>query len=127
VNTELTPADVGPPSANYALAVVSAGSGRWLHTSGIGPVHPDGTIPVDLAGQAAAVWATLSELVAEAEMAMTDVVSITTYVVEGNDLSVVMAARDRALNGHRCASTLVPVGSLASPEWRLEIALVAAA
>ena len=33
---------------------------------------------------------------------------------------------DRALGGHRAASTLVTVPALARPEWRMEIALVAA-
>jgi enamine deaminase RidA (YjgF/YER057c/UK114 family) len=37
-----------------------------------------------------------------------------------------MAARDRAMGGHRPASTLVVVPALARPEWRVEIALVAA-
>ena len=41
------------------------------------------------------------------------------------ELSTVMAARDRALAGHRCASTLVPVAALADPRWKMEIALVA--
>jgi enamine deaminase RidA (YjgF/YER057c/UK114 family) len=59
-------------------------------------------------------------------MSPTDVVSVTTYVVHGEDLAPVMAARDRALGGHRVASTLVTVPALARPEWRLEIALVAA-
>jgi enamine deaminase RidA (YjgF/YER057c/UK114 family) len=37
-----------------------------------------------------------------------------------------MVARDRALEGHRAASTLIVVPALARPEWRMEIALVAA-
>jgi hypothetical protein len=37
-----------------------------------------------------------------------------------------MAARDQALGGHRAASTLVTVPALARPEWRKEIAVVAA-
>jgi len=57
-----------------------------------------------------------------------DVVSVTTYVVADHlaDLPEVMAARDRALDGHRAASTLVTVPALARPEWKMEIALVAA-
>ena len=38
-----------------------------------------------------------------------------------------MAARDRAMVGHVAASTLVTVPALARPEWRLEVAVVAAA
>jgi enamine deaminase RidA (YjgF/YER057c/UK114 family) len=36
-----------------------------------------------------------------------------------------MAARDRVLDGHRAASTLVTVPALARPEWRMEIAIIA--
>ena len=37
-----------------------------------------------------------------------------------------LAARDAALGGHRAASTLVTVPALARPEWKMEIAVVAA-
>jgi enamine deaminase RidA (YjgF/YER057c/UK114 family) len=37
-----------------------------------------------------------------------------------------MAARDAFLGDHLAASTLVTVPALARPEWRVEIALVAA-
>lgn len=126
MHRELTPSSVGAPSANYALATLSETPARLLHTSGIGPVRPDGTVPDDLADQAATVWATLLALLAEADMEPTDVVQVTTYAVQGNDLATIMAARDRALGGHRCASVLVPVPALATPSWRMEIAIVAA-
>ncbi len=126
VHSELTPPTLGPPSANYALATLSDGPTRLLHTSGIGPVRPDGSVPDALADQAAAVWATLLGLLDEAELSVTDVVSVTTYVVQGNELPLIMAARDQALDGHRCASILVPVPALATDSWRLEIAIVAA-
>lgn len=133
MNRELTPQSLGPPSADYALATLTERPTRILHTSGIGPVRPDGTVPPDLADQAAAVWATLLGLLAEAELAVRDVVSVSTYVVVGDGgsddlgarLEAVMAARDDALAGHRCASTLVPVPALASPAWMMEIAIVA--
>ncbi len=130
MHRQLTPPTVGPPSANYALATLSEGSGRWLHTSGIGPVRPDGTVADDLAEQAATVWSTLLALLDEAELTTTDIVSVTTYAVQGPDLradlATIMAARDRAIGGHRCASILVPVPALATDTWRLEIAVVAA-
>ena len=126
MNRELTPKSAGPPSANYALAMLSEAPTRLLHTSGIGPVRPDGTVPEDLVEQADAVWATLKTLLAEAELTAADVVSVATYVVVGNELGPVMAARDRALDGHTCASTLVPVPALATPSWKMEVAIVAA-
>lgn len=127
VHRALAPAGLAPPAARYSHAVVSEGSGRWLHTSGVVPAPPSGPVPGGLAEQADLVWQILGVLLAEASMTVRDVVSVTTYVVVGNDLSVVMAARDRAFDGHLAASTLLLVPALARPEWRLEISVVAAA
>lgn len=126
VTTEIRPATVAPPAANYAHAVSVTGPARWLHSSGVVPTRPDGTVPEALAEQVDAVWTTLAALLHEADLEVTDVVSVTTYVVAGEDLGVVMAGRDAALRGHLAASTLVVVPALARPEWRVEVAIVAA-
>jgi enamine deaminase RidA (YjgF/YER057c/UK114 family) len=97
-----------------------------LHTSGVVPIAPDGSTPPAVAEQAALVWVNIAAMLRDAQMVATDVVSVTTYVVVGEDLATVMAARDVALGGHRVASTLVTVPALARPEWRMEIAVVAA-
>lgn len=128
MNRPVAPASLAPPAANYAHAMLSEGTQRWLHTSGVVPVRPDGSVPGTLAEQAATVWDNLSILLAEADMSPTDVISVTTYVVvdDRGSLADVMAARDAALGGHRAASTLVTVPTLARDEWRVEIAIVAA-
>ncbi len=123
---EIRPADIAAPAANYAHAVLTKDVTRWLHTSGVVPVAPDGSTPDSLAEQAAVVWANIGAMLRDAAMVETNVVSVTTYVVVGEDLATVMAARDAALGGHRAASTLVTVPALARPEWRLEVAVVAA-
>jgi enamine deaminase RidA (YjgF/YER057c/UK114 family) len=123
---EIRPADISAPAANYAHAVVTERARRWLHTSGVVPVAPDGSTPDALADQAALVWTNIAAMLREAGMEASDIVSVTTYVVTGEDLASVMAARDAALGGHRAASTLVTVPALARPEWRMEIAVVAA-
>jgi enamine deaminase RidA (YjgF/YER057c/UK114 family) len=66
-------------------------------------------------------------LLANAGMSATDIVNVTTYVVAGERLADVMAARDEFMDGHRAASTLVTVPALARPEWRVEVAVIAAA
>lgn len=128
MNRIVAPAGIAPPAANYAHAVVSEHTMRWLHTSGVVPVQPDGSVPAAIEAQAEVVWANLLAILREASMEAYDVVSITTYVVADRmaALPAVMAARDRALGGHRAASTLVTVPALARREWKMEIALVAA-
>jgi enamine deaminase RidA (YjgF/YER057c/UK114 family) len=109
--------------------VLSESAGKLLHVSGVVAVRPDGSIPDDVADQAAVIWSNIAAILAEAEMAVADIASITTYVVVDfmACLPEVMAARDHALGGHRVASTLVTVPALARPAWKMEIAVVAAA
>ena len=127
MNRPIQPSSIAAPAATYALAVLSERPARLLHTAGIVPTRPDGSVPTELDEQADTIWASIGALLGEAGMSVTDLVSVTTYVVVGEDLSIVMAARDRAMRGHRAASTLVTVPALARPEWRMEIAVVAAA
>jgi enamine deaminase RidA (YjgF/YER057c/UK114 family) len=127
MNTPVQPASIAPPAANYAHAVLVENPQRWLHTSGVVPIAPDGSVPEDLVDQARVVWTNILAMLHEVGMVATDVVSVTTYVVVGEPLAGVMAMRDEMLGGHRVASTLVTVPALARPEWRMEIAVVAAA
>ena len=123
---EIRPADIAAPAANYAHAVLTESATRWLHTSGVVPIARDGSTPDDIGDQASVVWASIAAMLRDAEMAPSDIVSVTAYVVVGEDLAPVMAARDAALDGHRAASTLITVPALARPEWRVEVAVVAA-
>ena len=129
MNTPILPPTMAPPAANYVHAMLSTGASRILHTSGVVPTAPDGTTPSGIADQAEVVWQNITALLAEADMLISDVVSITTYVVVDHlaSLGLVMAARDRAMGDHRAASTLVTVPALARPEWQMEIAVVAIA
>lgn len=127
VHREVRPAGLAAPAARYAHAVETTGASRWLHTSGVVPTAPDGSVPPTIGEQAAQVWRTLRTLLDDAGMTPSDVVSVTTYVVDGEDLATVMAARDAALEGHRPASTLVIVPRLAQEAWLMEIAVVASA
>jgi len=126
MNTPVAPTTIAPPAARYAHAVVSVGAERLLHTAGVVPTTPDGHVPDGVAEQAEVVWANLRAILAEAGMTTDDVVSMTTYVIQGEELGPVMAVRDRALGDHLAASILVVVPALARPEWRVEIAVVAA-
>ena len=120
------PTGIAPPAARYAHAVVTTGAEKWLHTCGIVATRADGSIADDIGGQARDMWGNVAAILAEAGMEPSDIVSITTYVVPGQDLAPVMAERDRFLAGHLAASTLLIVPELAQPAWKVEIAVVAA-
>lgn len=124
----INPASISPPAANYAHARYVAGgpTTQWLFTSGVVPIAPDGSVPTGIVDQAEVIWSNISAMLEEANMAAANVVSVTTYVMPGHELGPLMAIRDQALDGHLAASTLVVVPELAQPEWRMEIAIIAA-
>ena len=128
--SEIRPESMAPPAAQYAHAVAVDRAQRLVFTSGVVPTMPDGTVPAGVEGQVRVVWANLLNILREAGLGVTDIASITTYVVAADDLSErlasVMSVRDEVMNGHRAASTLVTVPALARAEWQVEISLVAA-
>jgi 2-iminobutanoate/2-iminopropanoate deaminase len=126
VNREVRPSSIAPPAANFAHAILTEDVTRWLHTSGVVPIRPDGSVPPGIEEQAEVVWSTIRTLIIQARMKPIDVVSVVTYVVDGESLVPVMAARDAFMGRHRAASTLITVPRLARPEWKLEIAVIAA-
>lgn len=117
---------MAPPAAKYAHAVLSRGPQLLLHTSGVVPTRPDGSVPDTLEEQVALVWQNIAAIVRGAQMELSDLVSITTYVVVGEPLAPVMAGRTAALGDHLVASTLITVPALAQSAWKVEIAAVAA-
>ncbi len=122
----VNPAPIAAPAATYAHARLTEGAARWLHTSGVVPISPDGSVPSGLVEQAEVIWNNIAAMLADAQMTSADVVSVTTYVTPGHDLGPVMAVRDRALDNCLAASTLIVVAELARPEWLMEIAVIAA-
>lgn len=127
MNRQISPPSIATPAANYAHAVLSEHPSRWLHTSGVVPVAPDGSTPEDVAEQSRVVWRNIAAMLDDASMVRADIVSVVTYAVAGEPLGPIMAARDAFLDGHLAASTLVTVPELAQPQWKMEIAIVAAA
>ena len=121
----VNPTGIAPPAANYEHAVLAEGASRILHTSGIVPVKPDGTVPENISDQAEVIWQNLREILKEASMQITDITLVTTYVVPDQDLSKVMTARDETFALHQAASTLLVVSQLAQKSWKMEIAVVA--
>ena len=63
--------------------MLSERPGQLLHTAGVVPVAPDGSVPSTLGEQAEVVWSNIGAILDAAGMEPTDVVSVTTYVVAG--------------------------------------------
>jgi enamine deaminase RidA (YjgF/YER057c/UK114 family) len=59
-------------------------------------------------------------------MAPSDLVRLTTYLIDPRDRADYMAVRDRFVGSPPPASTLVAVAALADPRYRIEVEAVAA-
>ena len=100
---------------------------RTLYVSGQVALARDGSVvgPGDLAAQATFIWEQIGAILEEAGGRYSDIVKVTTYVLDMAARGEVMAARARYLGDHRAASTLIGVAALARPEFLIEIEVVA--
>lgn len=122
----LNPTTVAAPFSNYAHAVKVPAGASWLHISGQVGVARDGAVPDDFAGQCEQAFRNLLAILDEAGMDVADVVRINTYLTDAADIAAYRGIRDRMLQNHATASTLLVVAGLATPKLKVEIEAVAA-
>jgi enamine deaminase RidA (YjgF/YER057c/UK114 family) len=121
-----SPDTVAPPFSNYVHAVEAPGNARWLYVSGQIGVAGDGSVPDDFTGQAEQAFRNVLAILEEAGMAVTDIVRINTYLTDSADIGDYRGIRDRMLNDHATASTMLVISALAAPQFKIEIEAVAA-
>ena len=100
---------------------------EWLFTAGQTGRRIDGTIGVGIEEQADLAMQNLYNIVIAAGMSSDDVIKMTIYYRDPNDLSAIIAARNKHFgDDFKPASTAVGVSALANPAYLLEVELVAA-
>jgi 2-iminobutanoate/2-iminopropanoate deaminase len=120
------PASVHAPVSPYSHGVEVPPNARWIYVSGQVGARPDGQVVPDVVGQIEQAWENLVSVLQSAGMGVRDVVKVTTFLVNRDDVEAWRQARNRYLQGHRAAATLLVVAGLASPDWKVEIECVAA-
>ncbi len=125
--TKHNPQSIAAPASAYAQGVEVQGAARWLHVSGQIGSLPDGSLAGDSAAQMEECWRRIFEVLRSAGMDRTDIVKVTVFLTDPKDIGLYRDIRDRHLEGHEAASTLLIVSGLAAPEWTVEIEVVAAA
>lgn len=121
-----SPPGVFPPYANYAHAVEVPAGARLLFISGLNGFEADGqTMPEDFESQADLIWSHLERILQEAEMSVTNLVSLRFYLAEPALDPANVAVLKRRLGDHHAARTVVCAGLL-EPGWLIEIEAVAA-
>jgi 2-iminobutanoate/2-iminopropanoate deaminase len=110
----------------YSHGIEVPPNARWLYTAGQVGAGKDGK-PLDgVAAQTRQAMENIKAILASAGMSLADVVKMTSYLVNEEDIDAFRKARLEQLGGHRPASTLVVARRLAQPAWLVEIEAVAA-
>ena len=121
ISTDTAPA----PFSSYAQAVETPPGARLLHVSGQVGVRLDGTLPEDPVEQHENVWKNIFAILAASDMGPDDIVDVRCFINSHDEVPRYREVRDRLLTGVTPCSTMV-VAPLAHPDWRVEVAVVAA-
>lgn len=121
-----TPAAIHPPFSNYAHGVSVPAGARLLFCSGQLGIAPDADVPSDAGAQTLLCFANIRAILADAGMAMSDIVRINAFVTDRAHLPAYMAARNTLFPDAAPASTLMIVSGFAREIFKVEIEVIAA-
>jgi len=111
----------------YSDAVEVRRPARWLFTSGIPGLTPDGSLPETFELQAEQAWKNILSALHKAGMGREHLVKVVQYLVRPEDVPAYGAIRARFLGDCRPASMLLIAAALPKPSSLIEIEAIAAA
>ncbi len=120
------PENVSPPVGGYSHGLEVAKARRFLFISGQIPEQPDGKVPADFSGQCEAVWGNIENILASAGMGVANLVKVTTFLTDANQVEANARIRRKHLGEVKPALTVMIAQTLI-PQWLLEIEAIAAA
>lgn len=124
--TTRNPKTIAAPFSDYSHGVEVPAGARWLYVSGQLGMAPDGATPADFTGQADQAFRNVMAVLEDAGMGPHDLVRINAYLTDRADIPQYRVVRDRHLDGHKAASTMIVISALAAPQFSIEIEAVAA-
>ena len=121
------PDTIATPASAYAHGVETPSSYRRLHISGQVGEMADGSLAGDTSAQMVECWNRIFAILEAADMNKKDLVKVTVFLTNREDIGIYRSIRDKCLDGHIAASSLLIVSGLAKPEWTVEIEAIAEA
>ncbi len=115
-----------PATPDYIHALEVTGVTRQLFVSGTMGLDQAGQAPADLDSQLRLVWHNLRRILHDAGMTADNIVRVTSYLRDASFAQKNQEARLQAL-GNRVVPTTAIVVETLSPDWLIEIEIVAAA
>ncbi len=116
-----TPGTIRAPFANYSHGVELPPGARIIVCSGQLGITAEDSIPEGSEAQTDLIFGNIAEILASADMELSDIVRINAYVSDRDYLAGYMRARDRYVCDPPPASTLMIVSGFARPEFVVEI------
>jgi enamine deaminase RidA (YjgF/YER057c/UK114 family) len=117
----INPSDAPAPASKYSQAVLVPAAARRLVISGQIGMTKDGKILDGMEAQLRQSWQNILAALRAAGMSVTDLVKVTTFVVDPKAVAITRQIRDEVMQGHQPASTFLVVAGLAMPALLCEI------
>jgi 2-iminobutanoate/2-iminopropanoate deaminase len=117
---------VYPASGDYAHAIEVRRPERFLFVAGTMGLDRGGSPGATLDRQLELVWSNIRAILASADMAVDNIVRLTSYLRDASYAEANAAARVAALAGRAVATTAIVAQTLAA-DWLVEIEVIAAA
>jgi 2-iminobutanoate/2-iminopropanoate deaminase len=117
---------VYPATPDYIHALEVRSPGRFLFVSGTMGLDAAGVAGRTLAEQLDLVWSNIRAILGSADMTVANVVRVTSYLRDAGYAQANQDARVAALDG-RVVPTTTIVAETLTPDWLVEVEVVAAA
>ncbi len=114
------------PADDYVHAVSVSGAARTLYISGTMGLRPDWSAGADIDEQLDLVWRNIRTNLASAGMTVDNIVRLTSYLRDPAYMQKNAKARLAALGGRKIPTTAIVAQTL-SPDWLVEIEVIAVA
>ena len=118
---------IGPYAGIYAHGVETQIQVRTLYISGQVGQDNDGKIGEGFKAQCRQALKNVEAVLKKANMTLTDIVKMSFYLTRPEDMNELLQVRKEILDGVRPAITTLFVSGLVSPEWLVEIEVIACA
>ena len=117
----INPKDGPAPASKYSQGVIVPAAARRLVISGQIGMTKDGKVAEGIEAQLRQTWQNILAVLKEGGMSVTDVVKITSFVLDPKAVAITRQIRDEVMQGHQPASTFLVVAGLAMPTLLCEI------
>ncbi len=122
----INPAGMAAPTSHYNHAFYIEPGAAWMTLSGQLGERADGNCPESVVEQSELAWQNVLTVLAEKGLGLTNVVKVTSYIVDEENIDSYVQVHKRVVGEHKPPWTLVIVPALGRPCYKVEVDVTAA-